>query len=136
VYKNGINQLLIITLLTLTWNASLFAAAYDPTRPPMLNPIQKPANVAVVKTKKVNPRDYKVTSILISGERKVAVINNQVVSLGDTVKGGKHGPVTVKAITTSAVILVKARQQFSVRLPSSEYPKTSLDEGGKKKDIH
>ena len=61
--------------------ATLHADSYDPTRPPNL----KAKPVPTVKPVNVNQRDFQVSSILLSEQRKVAVINNQVVTIGDTV---------------------------------------------------
>jgi hypothetical protein len=101
------------------FNSPLYAEAFDPTRPPVLN--AKPRSAPVVKLPKLNPQDYQVTSILSSDQRKVAVINNQVVTVGDVVKAGQSDKATVKKINTTEVTLSKARREFVVRLPSSQY---------------
>jgi hypothetical protein len=56
----------------------------------------------------------------------VAVINNQVVTVGDKVTAGESGKATVIEITTSEVTLSKAQREFVVRLPSSQYTKSAV----------
>jgi hypothetical protein len=97
----------------------LHAETFDPTRPPVLNKSARPA--PVVHRPRLNPQDYRVTSILVSEQRKVAVINNQVVTIGDTVKAGESGDATITNINAAEVTLSKARQEIVVRLPSSQY---------------
>lgn len=53
----------------------------DPTRPPL-------SSGAVVH-RKGPPRKWQLTSLLISPERKVAVINGQVVRVGDSINGAR-----------------------------------------------
>jgi len=106
----------------MAWQISVCAAEYDPTRPPFLSA----AAPATMKAVTVNPKDFNVTAILISPQRKIAVVNNQVVMPGDSVKAAGSGKATVKDITPSAVMLVKAQQVFEVRLPSSVSSKTTI----------
>jgi hypothetical protein len=108
----------IFSLLVLL-DSPLHAEAFDPTRPPVLN--VKPRSAPAVKRPKLNPQDYEVTSILSSDQRKVAVINNQVVTVGDVVKAGQSDKATVKKINSTEVTLSKARREFVVRLRSSQY---------------
>jgi hypothetical protein len=102
----------------------LHADAFDPTRPPILQ--EKSVLVPTAKPLKFHETDYRVTSILSSGQRKVAVINNQVVTVGDKVTAGESGKATVIEITTSEVTLSKAQREFVVRLPSSQYTKSAV----------
>ena len=102
--------------------ATLHAESYDPTRPPNLK--AKPA--PTVKTVNVNPRNFQVSSILLSEQRKVAVINNQVVTIGDTVTAKESDKAVVKEIKASEVTLSKAQREFVVRLPSSQYIKSAV----------
>ena len=104
--------------------ATLHAETFDPTKPPVIN--SKPTTVPAVKPPRINPRDYQVTSILLSEQRQVAVINNQVVSVGDAVTAGEAGKATVTKIEASEVTLSKARREFVVRLPSSQYVKSVI----------
>ena len=119
-------------LTAITLSAAVFLAAqaparaenFDPTRPPLET---KPGPAPVVHVPQVNPHDYKVTSILMSDKRKVAGINHQVVTVGDTV-GGQSGQVTVTAIRTAEITLRNARREFVVRLPSSEHIKSVVSD--------
>jgi len=70
-------------------------AISDPTRPPGLNSVPARSNTTVRK----GPR-WVLKSTLISPQRRSAVINNRVVSLGDRVKGA-----TVVDINPSSVRL-------------------------------
>jgi hypothetical protein len=105
-------------------SAPLQADSFDPTRPPLLR--NKPRPAPSVKLPKLNPQDYQVTSILLSEQRQVAVINNQVVTVGDAVTAGKTGKALVIKINASEVTLNKARREFVVRLPSSQYIKSAV----------
>lgn len=104
---------------------NVFAGNVDPTRPPIFRP--KP--VSASSQVKLNVNDFKISSILISDQRKVAVINGQVVAIGDKVKARdkdknkKRGQATVLAISSQSVKLGIARREFVVRLPSSRYSK-------------
>ena len=104
-------------------HAETLGSANDPTKPPTFHKKLEPAP----KPPKLNPQDYQVTSILVSGQRKVAVINNQVVSVGDEVKAGEADKARVTGIKASEVTLSKARREFTVRLPSSRYIKSAAD---------
>lgn len=131
MFDGALFKSLIAMIVLLAWQACAGAAEFDPTRPPTLS--SKPMGPAPAIAK-VNPQDYKVTSILIADQRKVAVINNQVVTAGDSVKAAGNGKVTVKEITASTVRLFKAHQEFEVRLASEDIGKISLignDEGQK-----
>ena len=115
----------VVGVITAVAAPALRAEAVDPTRPPLQNP--RPAPLAQPT---IDLRDYQVTSILISEHRTVAVINNQVVTVGDTVSvavtGAEGGRVTVSAINAAEVTLRKARHEFVVSLPSSQYIKSEL----------
>jgi len=102
--------------------ATLHAESYDPTKPPNL----KAKPVLTVKPVNLNPRDFQVSSILLSEQRKVAVINNQVVTIGDTVTAKESDKAVVTEIKASEVTLSKARRAFVVRLPSSQYIKSAV----------
>jgi len=101
----------------------LQAETFDPTKPPVFNQ-RKPAPID--NRPRLNPQDYQVTSILVSEQRKVAVINNQVVTIGDAVKAGKSGDATVTTINAAEVTLSKARHKIVVRLPSSQYTRSVI----------
>ena len=101
--------------------ATLHAESFDPTRPPNLKSKSVPAPKS-----NFNPQDYQVSCILLSDQRKVAVINNQVVTVGDTVTAEKSGNATIADIRASEVTLSKARRKFLVRLPSSQYEKSAV----------
>lgn len=113
-----------LTALGLLGSATLHAEGFDPTRPPIFN--NNPDPTPTSKAPKLNPQDFRVTSILLSEHRQVAVINNQVVGVGDTVKAGKADKATVTKISATEVTLSKARYEFVVRLPSSQYTKSAI----------
>ena len=100
----------------------LYAENFDPTKPPNLKSNVVPA----VRPLNLNPQDFRVTSILLSEQRKVAVINNQVVTIGEAVNTRESGKAIVTEIKASEVTLSKARREFVVRLPSSQYTKSPI----------
>jgi hypothetical protein len=111
-------------VLGVVGSATLPAETFDPTKPPVFN--SKYSAAPTVKPPPLNPRDYQVTSILLSEQRQVAVINNQVVSVGDAVTAGGAGTAEVIKINAAEVTLSKARRVFVVRLPSSQYKKSAI----------
>ena len=119
--SRGLILLVYMTLLMAVVSVlalpALRAEAVDPTRPPLL---QTPRS-APVAAPRIDPTDYPVSSILVSEHRKVAVINNQVVSVGDTVNSAKGERATVIVINASEITLSRASREFVVRLPSSQY---------------
>jgi len=53
----------------------------DPTRPVLMGGVQK--------AKTADPKHWQLTSVLISAQRRVAVINDQVVRIGQNINGAK-----------------------------------------------
>jgi len=76
----------------------------DPTRPPIT--VHKSGPAREVES------DVRVTAIFQSGERRVAVLNGQVVTAGDRV-----GAVTIQEINADGVRYVRAGRVEFARLP-------------------
>jgi MSHA biogenesis protein MshK len=69
-------------------------------------------------------------SVLISPERRVAVIDGQAVPLG-----GRYGAATVTAVTETAVVLKEGGRTRQLRMfPSAEKGAAVPDRGGRAKD--
>ena len=109
----------VVFVTTGLYNTTV-AESFDPTKPPIF---QNKPRYAPPKLAKLNPQDFQVTSILVSDQRKVAVINNQVVTVGQVVTAGESAKATVTGIRATEVTLSKARQEITVHLPSSQYIK-------------
>jgi len=128
VFKRRITGLAYVVLLVTTQGyycaTVLRAETFDPTKPPLLQ--NKPKSAPAPKLPKLNPHDYQVTSILVSEQRKVAVINNQVVRVGEVVTAGEGDKATVTEINAAEVTLSVAQREFTVRLPSSQYVKSAV----------
>ena len=111
-------------MISMTYVAAVFvitglyfttlAETFDPTKPPNFQ--NKPRS-APPRLPNLNPQDFQVTSILVSDQRQVAVINNQVVTVGQVVTAGESAKATVTAISATEVTLSKARQEITVHLP-------------------
>ena len=90
MYKCGPDRVfikvLICTCLALAM-AQPLAAVDDPTMPAYL---RKPAPKKVIKAKPRKPqKPLSVSSILVSPDRSVAIINNKVVTRGDVVDNAR-----------------------------------------------
>jgi len=70
----------------------LQAALEDPTRPPTATAI-----ISAPSKKNQRPR-WMLTSTLISSQRRTAVINNTVVSLGDRINGARITSIQPSAV--------------------------------------
>lgn len=110
-----LSRTITLAILALSMHAS--AESADPTRPLFFKSKQ---SVQLVKTKPVTKQTpapveklevYRLTSTLISNKRKIAVINNQVVSVGD-----KVGKAEVIAIKPAVVHLKSGNKQIVLAL--------------------
>lgn len=109
MFKRSIKRLtavaaFIVSLIAVLMSFSvaiLQAESFDPTRATHL----KSQSAPVLRPLNLNLRDYQVTSILLSEERKVAVTNNQVVTIGNTITAAGFGKATVTENKASEVTL-------------------------------
>jgi len=93
-------------VLALLCVASVHAELGDPTRPPdYKKQAELPQTAAAVAEK------WALTSVLISPQRRVAIVNGQTVQEGDTV-----GSSRVVRIRTSEVLLQHGADRFVVSL--------------------
>ncbi len=104
------------------------AETFDPTKPVIFKSKPKPRKSAPKPAPKIDINAYQVSSILISPQRRIAVINGQVVSEGE-----KIDAAIVKEIQTAAVKLASGKTEFEIRLPSALIDKnqqsaTTLDD--------
>jgi len=103
--KNAINNCLTKGLAFLLLCSSLSAIAFDdPTRPPTF----RPANPEAVKQ---TGASFALSSILISPQRSVAIINGRTVKLGDWL-----GNFQVHSIDVNSVTLTEDREHLTLRL--------------------
>ena len=88
-------------LICLTMQSSILLAknTQDPMRPPHFNP-SSPAVTAVAQP-------WNLTEILISGDRRVAIINDKLVKAGDTINSAK-----IISINTGYVVLTANNKTF------------------------
>jgi MSHA biogenesis protein MshK len=104
VYKKISNVLLIIfSFFTLGINSSISYSAQDPTRPPSWM-----TGAAEINTSK---KVLILQQILISDNRKIAVINDTLVSEGDMIEGAK-----VNRIDPDWVSIVRSGRRITLRL--------------------
>jgi len=94
-----VNKWLSLGLLAMSVGALFPAQAGDPTRPPQFSPT--PAQAEAPKA-----RSLTLQQILVSGDKRSAVINDQLVREGDRVNGAQ-----VVRITPDKVV-VKIRQKL------------------------
>lgn len=100
-----LSNVLLITfsVFTLGIYSSISYSAQDPTRPPSW----MTGTVEIKASKKV----LILQQILISENRKIAVINDTLVSEGDMVEGAK-----IKTIDRSWVSIVRSGRRMTLRL--------------------
>ena len=79
---------------------------------PLSDPTRPPAAVAAPATGASAPH-WRISSILYSHQRRVAVVNGRLASEGDVVDGAR-----VVAIDADAVVLRRGERRFSVPLQS------------------
>jgi len=104
VYKILSNVLLMtFSLFTLGIYSSISYSAQDPTRPPSW----MTGAVEIKTSKKV----LILQQVLISDNRKIAVINDKLVSEGDMVEGAK-----IKTIDRDWVNIVRSGRRITLRL--------------------
>ena len=92
-------RLISVFLICLLSVPCFSAALRDPTRPATFVP-DKPA-----------ASNFTLTSILVSPDRRIAIINGQSVQINDTIQGGK-----VIDITPEAVLLKSGDTIYSLQL--------------------
>ena len=100
--RMGLALSLLAAYATAAW------ALDDPTRPPQLGAGPVADTAAPVA-------DWQVTSILIAGERKVAVVNGHSV-----VEGGQVGGAEIVRIAPTEITLRGVAGEFTVKLLSQE----------------
>ncbi|MEH6448582.1 MAG: hypothetical protein V7765_07920 [Oleispira sp.] len=95
--------LIMLSLLTVSIYSPVSYSAQDPTRPPSW--MAESANVETRKEVLI------LQQILISKNRKIAVINDKVVSEGDMVKGAK-----VREINRDWVSIIRSGRRVTLKL--------------------
>jgi MSHA biogenesis protein MshK len=101
----------LVCLALLLGSTSLYAQLDlpDPTKPSSFVP-------QVAKSTKSLVKQFKLHSVLISAQRRVAIINEKSVEVGDSVNGA-----TVSQIEKSRVVLVKQGTHFSLSLVDHDF---------------
>ena len=89
----------------------------DPTRPPQS--LTVPARVETTSK-------WQVSSILISADRRVAMVNGRAVQVGDRVSGAR-----VLAIAADSVRLRNEKKEFTVRLHTQRIKEPVAETGEK-----
>lgn len=97
---------------TILFYCNAFAETYDPTRPLIGN------KKSIKKASRARPDALKLTSVLYASGRSVAVINNQVLKIGDKIEKS-----TLIAIARSSVRMKKGKLVYNLRLESDSIKK-------------
>lgn len=105
VTRDAKEQAVMLAIVLMTSSVAGAGDLADPTRPPVV--ARKPSATAPVVV--ATPR---VTAIFQSGERRVAVLDGQVVKAGDRI-----GDVVVEAVTAEGVRYRRAGKVEYARLP-------------------
>ena len=92
----------------------------DPTRPPMKS-ASKPA------TRAAEPRGSRVSAVIVSGDRRVAVFDGRVVKAGD-----KVGDIVIQEILTDGVRFARGAHSEIARLPKQAVVVRKPDSGPQK----
>lgn len=106
-----------LLILVMAQEMPALAALQDPTRPPT----QAAASVSSPTTSS-GPR-WVLTSMLVSPERRTAVINDQVVGIGDRVGGARVMDIQADAVRLRAegrevtLVMLKTNVKKSVKSP-------------------
>lgn len=93
-------------------------ALRDPTRPPDLRPARAPASKADSR--------LRLSSTLVSGERRTAIINGRIVAVGDRIQGAR-----LLSIEPGRVRLRRQGREITLRLLAQNVKKPSRNESGK-----
>jgi hypothetical protein len=108
----------IASLLVLQFGAGQAAELKDPMRPPeyALHKFRlakyKNSTKTVIKVKKSEVKAMKLTSIIYSPTRKIAIIDDQMLSVGGTINGAK-----LVRIDKHSARLVRKGKVIHLRLP-------------------
>ncbi|QKQ25459.1 hypothetical protein [Candidatus Reidiella endopervernicosa] len=108
----------IVFALSLTMALPVAAELQDPTRPPIKKKVVKPVVVKKAQQK------WALSYTLVSDQRRIAVINNKVVAVGEMVDGAR-----VVEIESDAVTLKRVGKSIKLELISSSstaYQKESV----------
>ena len=114
MFKSALQVCLIMFTCFEAYAANAYVVKMgDPLRPPEYK-VVKPSNTKVIK----KPA-WRVNEILFSGERRVAIVNNVAVGIGDNINGArvidiKPGHVVLKY---KARIIKSRLQTVSVKKP-------------------
>jgi len=102
---------LLVCLALLLGSATAYAKLDlpDPTKPSSFVP-------QVAKSTESLAKQFKLHSVLISSQRRVAIINDKSVEVGDSVNGA-----TVRQIEKSRVVLEKQGTRFSLSLVDHDF---------------
>jgi len=109
----------ILPLLMLQFGSAQAAEIKDPMQPPeyalkkfrQANNKNKPVSTAI-PVKKVEIKPMKLTSIIYSSKRKIAIIDDQMLAIGGTINGAK-----LVKIDKHSARLVRNGKVFNLRLP-------------------
>ncbi len=93
----------------------------DPTRPPAA--VQAPTST---RTPQVKAPDWRLSSILIAPDRRVAVISGQALVEGEVIDGAR-----VVKITPAEVLLRRGKREYTLKLTPDrlKVPSTDYQEG-------
>lgn len=107
------SELGALTLVaTLVVALSTTAAAQEAT---LQDPLQPPGSAQTEAPAQAAPRPFRLSAVLISSSRRVAVVNGEIRREGDRVAGA-----TVARIEPRQVTLSRGGEDIVVRLPGSD----------------
>ena len=117
--------LIILFGVSVIFPQTVLADIIDPTKPLFMQTkkapvkIRKKAPTKKVSKKITSPEVYVLTSTLVSKQRTAAVINNQIVIVGD-----KIGKATVVEINPALVLLKSGKRSIKLALSTYKVKKT------------
>ena len=107
------NKALKTILLFIMFSFMGQVAIVNATEPEVRDPTQPLGNVAAATTLEADKR-YELNSLLVSAQRRVAVINGQALHEGQVLAGS--GQVRLKKITNNGVMLQQGNKTWELRL--------------------
>ena len=105
-------------LILISFMSVIFAFAH--AKEAIVDPMRPPGKSAL-KISKQQTKNWKLTAILVSPERRMAVINNKLISVGEKVAGAR-----VKVINSNSVELEVDGKRLTLRPVSTRVRKPRL----------